>query len=129
MQIKVLVIDDRAGMAGILAEALTRSGRCISLCATHGQQGLEILKTNPFDVVVMRRHCVLSTSMSTPEFNRLANQAHPGLFFLLIVEEDVPCLLPFFPSGRVDAYLSEPFSSTDLEQTIQYLMKFQQSWP
>lgn len=67
---RVLVIEDHDQLRGFLCEVLEKYGAQVK-CAIHGKQGLEMAKTNPFDLVV--------TDVFMPEMD--------GIEFVLGVKE------------------------------------------
>lgn len=118
MSVKVLVIDDAPYIRRLIVRMLERAGYA-AIEASNGVQGLEILKAEQPDVVT----CDVSMPyMDGHEFlaeaRRDASVKHIPIIIITAIgkSEQSPELSPHV---QAEAYLSKPFSSSRLVETIE----------
>jgi DNA-binding response OmpR family regulator len=107
---RILVIDDEQSIAELIHDALTRYGHSVTM-AFNGQQGLEMLSEDSFDLVV--------TDVCMPDLNgarivtHVRNSSRPSTPVIGI--SGTPWLL-----DRVgcDAVLAKPFHLKSLIETV-----------
>ena len=107
---RILVIDDEQSIADLIQDALTRCGDMV-ITALNGQQGLELLSNDAFDLVV--------TDMCMPDLNGTAivryvrSSIRP--FTPVIGISGTPWL---FEDVGCDAILAKPFRLKSLIETV-----------
>jgi len=114
MTSRVLIVDDEARMAEVVAAALRRAGHECETCAS-GEAALAALDERGADVVV--------TDWKMPEMDgvdllRLLHARRPGLpVVLLTAHGTVPSAVAAMREGAFD-YVTKPFDNDELRATV-----------
>lgn len=102
---RVLVVDDERGVCAILTDLLSRENFKPTSC-TSGEESLELLKQEPFDVVVSDLHM---QGISGLDLLKEVRRFHPHTAFLMVTgTDDVRVGVQAMKQGA-DDYLVKPF--------------------
>jgi putative nucleotidyltransferase with HDIG domain len=106
----LLVVDDEAAVATVLARGLTNAGYRVAV-AGNGQEALEKLEERRFDLLLTD---VYMPRLRGDELQRLARAKDPDLAVLLITAiDDTACAVECLKEGAYD-FLLKPFDLTDV---------------
>ncbi|NET27899.1 adenylate/guanylate cyclase domain-containing protein [Okeania sp. SIO1I7] len=113
---KILVVDDNQVNRELLVRRLKREGHLVT-AATNGFQALEIIQSQPFDLVLldimmpqMNGYEVLETLKSDPKLRHIA-------VIMISAVDDIDSIVRCIELGAED-YLSKPFNPTLLKARI-----------
>jgi DNA-binding response OmpR family regulator len=116
---RVLIIEDDRGMAGLLQKGLQEENQVVSL-AFDGQSGLEIAKSYEFDVVVLDW---MLPVMDGPEVaRRLRKIGNSSPILMLTARDAVPDIVKGLDAGA-DDYLTKPFSFAEFLARLRALVR------
>jgi two-component system copper resistance phosphate regulon response regulator CusR len=116
---RVLIIEDDRGMAGLLQRGLQEENQVVSL-AFDGQSGLEIAKAYEFDVIVLDWMLPL---MDGPEVaQRLRKIGNSSPILMLTARDAVPDVVKGLDAGA-DDYLTKPFSFAEFLARLRALAR------
>ena len=119
-KIRVLIIDDEKSFTEELQEFLTRSGY-FSLEANSGQEGLNILKSQEFDLLVLD---VMLPGMNGLDILKEVKVNYPVLEVIIVSGHgDMDTVVQAMRLGALD-YLRKPFRHTDIQIAIERTQKF-----
>ncbi len=119
-KIKVLIIDDEKSFTEELQEFLTRSGY-YSLEANSGSEGLNILKTQEIDLLVLD---VLLPGMSGLDILKEVKAKYPVMEVIIVSGHgDMDTVVQAMRLGALD-YLRKPFRHADIQIAIERTQKF-----
>jgi two-component system copper resistance phosphate regulon response regulator CusR len=116
---RLLVMEDDAGLAGVIAQGLRESGHAVDV-AGDGREGLELAGLEPYDLVVLD---VMLPHMDGLEVCRRLRQAGtmvPVLF--LTARDSVQDRVIGLDTGA-DDYLVKPFSLSELLARVRALLR------
>ncbi len=113
--LKVLVVDDQQSMRGMARQCLKRIGIVqVSLAAT-GDAALELMRSQPFDVVI--------SDLNMPGMSGLdlaaATRAHPVLRSIPIFVATSAVYCEGLDRTNIDGVIPKPFSVTALKSTLE----------
>jgi two-component system phosphate regulon sensor histidine kinase PhoR len=121
-KVHILIVDDHPNTATLLARAVAQIGERVEVSsATSGQKALEIIQSQPADILI--------TDMIMPEMNglelieRLAN--HPGgrpSHTVLITAYEVPGLKVTARRAKVNEVISKPIRPERIRQTVEKIL-------
>jgi len=107
---KLLVIEDERRMLELLNKGLSEEGHTVS-CATDGTQGLQALRENVFDAVILD---VMMPKMNGFEFaERMRGENNGTPLLMLTAKDSVPDIVHGLEIGA-DDYITKPFSFEEL---------------
>lgn len=112
---RVLVVDDDADVRGVIQSALSRTGYDVDVVES-GVDALEIFKNRPVDIVI--------SDWKMPGMNgiQLVNRLKrhdPALATILMTGYGTKeTVIEAFTRGRINYYLSKPFSLSELLETV-----------
>ncbi len=116
---QLLLVEDDANLGQVLTEYLTIKGFSTVLC-THGKEGLEVFKTQPFDC------CLLDIMMPKMDGFTLAKEIrklNPDIPFLFLTAKSMQHdKLTGFKLGAED-YITKPFSMEELLLRLQVIFR------
>jgi response regulator RpfG family c-di-GMP phosphodiesterase len=113
---RVLVVDDEPGIRQMMNEALFREGYECRSCST-GEEALDLLRQEPFDVIVADLYMPGITGMSLLEEGR---RVRPGSAFLMATgEADARVGVQAMKKGAID-YLVKPFPMSSLVASVRH---------
>jgi DNA-binding response OmpR family regulator len=107
---KLLVVEDERRMAELLRRGLSEEGHSV-LCATDGFEGLQMVRTHSFDVVIL--------DVMMPKLNgyevaaRMRAENNSTAVLMLTAKDAVPDVVHGLEAGA-DDYLTKPFSFSEL---------------
>jgi DNA-binding response OmpR family regulator len=107
---ELLVVEDECRMLELLRKGLSREGHIVS-CAFDGSQGLQMIRENHFDVVILD---VMLPTMNGLELARRMRDEHNRTAVLMLTARDsVPDIVQGLEVGA-DDYMTKPFSFDEL---------------
>jgi CheY-like chemotaxis protein len=101
---RILVVDDAPEVCELLKKVLARASYDVQ-CAGTGEEGLELLKKQPFDLLIVDKNL---PRMHGGEVITEARRMLPQIAVILITAFPEPFSLP---PERLDGYLAKPFKS------------------
>jgi len=111
---RILIVDDEARMAEVVAAALRRAGHECETCAS-GEAALAALEVRPADVVVTDWKM---PGMDGVELLRQLRAHRPGVpVILLTAHGTVPAAVAAMREGAFD-YVAKPFDNDELRATV-----------
>ena len=113
--LNVLVVDDQQSMRGMARQCLKRIGIVqVSLAAT-GDAALELMRSQPFDVVI--------SDLNMPGMSGLdlaaATRAHPVLRSIPIFVATSAVYCDGLDRSHIDGVIPKPFSVTAVKSTLE----------
>lgn len=112
----ILCVDDESGVLSSLERSL-RLEKFKVLTALSGAAGLEILKTQPVDVVISDQRM---PEMTGCEFLRIVKEKHPGVIRIMLSGySDFNSLVQAVNEGEIFRFINKPWEPADLKITIQ----------
>jgi response regulator RpfG family c-di-GMP phosphodiesterase len=111
---RVLLVDDEPSVCQLLNDALLRAGYQCQSCST-GEEALNVLKREPFDIVITDLYMPGLSGMSLLE---QGSRVRPESAFLLATgESDARVGVEAMKNGAAD-YLVKPFPITSLMESV-----------
>ncbi len=115
MKTPILCVDDEPGNLEAL-ERIFRSDYKV-LKANSGIEALEVLKSNPDIALILSDQRM--PEMTGVEFLKKSMESHPNTIRMLLTGyTDIDSVIDAINSGQVYRYLTKPWDSVDLENTI-----------
>lgn len=112
---KLLVVEDERQMAELLRRGLSEEGHAV-MCAFDGAEGLQMVRTHPFDVVVLDVMMPKLDGCKLASCMRAERNVTPLL--MLTAKDSVPDIVRGLDAGA-DDYLTKPFSFNELLLRLQ----------
>ena len=116
MPASILVIDDDADVRGILAESLKEGGYSVTE-ASGGRQGLQLLESNSFDLVIID---YAMPGMMGPEVAAAVKELIPDQKLLLVSGYAATSAVE--TAAESIPLLGKPFKFDDLHATVRELL-------
>ncbi len=111
---RILIAEDELNMRRILAASLTRKGYSVA-SAANGREALEIMESNPADVIITD---IKMPVMNGMELLEKVNTLYPGVPVIVITAHGtVENAVEAMKCGAFD-YISKPFEMDELELTL-----------
>jgi two-component system response regulator MprA len=116
---KVLVVEDERRMSELLRQGLSEEGHSV-MCAADGSAGLEMLRSQAFDVMIL--------DVMMPKLNgyQLATRMRAGndstAVLMLTAKDSVPDIVHGLDVGA-DDYMTKPFSFSELLLRLQAIKR------
>ncbi len=111
---KVLIVDDEKGMRDLLYKVLKKEGYDV-LLAQDGEEGLDIIKTEPLDVVIADLDMPVMNGL---EMVRQAKEFDPSLTIIIITAyASIENAIEALKLGAYD-YLTKPFNIEEIKLTV-----------
>jgi DNA-binding response OmpR family regulator len=107
---KLLVVEDERRMLELLHKGLSEEGHMVS-CAVDGSEGLQMVRDNSFDVVVLDVMMPKMDGFELTRRMRTENNLTPVL--MLTAKDSVPDVVHGLDLGA-DDYMTKPFSFDEL---------------
>ncbi len=107
---KLLVVEDERRMLELLRQGLTEEGHSVA-CAVDGSQGLQMVRDNNFDVVILDVMMPKMDGFELTRRMRTENNLTPVL--MLTAKDSVPDIVHGLDLGA-DDYMTKPFSFDEL---------------
>jgi DNA-binding response OmpR family regulator len=107
---KLLVVEDEKRMAELLCQGLSEEGHNVQ-CARDGSQGLELARTQEFDVIILDVMLPKLDGYELTKGLRAEKISAPVLF--LTAKDSVPDMVRGLNLGA-DDYMTKPFSFHEL---------------
>ncbi len=104
--LRILVVDDDPSILELLTAFLLEKG-CEVEARTSGQEGLEVLRDHPVDLVLSD---VAMAEMNGFEFIRIVRANHPGIAIVLMTAFDERYPLSEALRAGADGYITKPFT-------------------
>jgi DNA-binding response OmpR family regulator len=117
--IRILVVEDEASLQKALCSGLRKYGYAVDL-AEDGEQALELIELNPYDVVVLDLNLPKINGMEVLRKVRITNKELRIL--ILSARAEVEDKIAGLDTGAND-YLSKPFHFKELEARIRALLR------
>jgi CheY-like chemotaxis protein/anti-sigma regulatory factor (Ser/Thr protein kinase) len=111
---KILVVDDEPQLRELIRAALAETGHTL-LQAESGQQGLDLLATEPVDLVLTD---FVMPSMDGLEFLERLRQTHRELKVIMITGHRTPDAVLGALRKQVCDFLSKPFTIAELRTAV-----------
>ncbi|SPF42394.1 Response regulator MprA [Candidatus Sulfotelmatobacter kueseliae] len=106
----LLVVEDEARMLELLRRGLGEEGHSVT-CAPDGEEGLQLARTYPFDVVIL--DVMMPKLDGFQMLQRMRSARVPTPVLVLTAKDTVPDVVRGLDLGA-DDYLTKPFSFTEL---------------
>jgi two-component system, probable response regulator PhcQ len=112
---RVLIVDDEENVCKALRRSLRREGYELFV-ATQPSEALELLKTQPVDLV-MSDH--LMPDMTGLQFLKIVHDRHPDcLRIMLTGHADMQTAIDAINHGEIYRFLTKPWDDTELKVTL-----------
>ena len=118
-QVKILLVEDEAVLAGIVKETLAMQGFNVTI-AGNGVEGLKLFHSTQPDICILDIMMPRKDGLSLAVEIRAVNQHIPLIF--LTAKSEVQDVIKGFDAGA-DDYVKKPFSIEELIMRIQALLK------
>src|ERR1700691_1553482 len=107
---RLLVVEDERRMLELLQKGLSEEGHTVS-CAIDGSDGLQMVRNNNFDVVILD---VMMPKMDGFELaRRMRSEKNVTPLLMLTAKDSVPDIVNGLDLGA-DDYMTKPFSFEEL---------------
>lgn len=110
VSMKLLVVEDERRMLELLRRGLSEEGHSVA-CAVDGSQGLQMVRGNSFDVVILDVMMPKMNGFELAKRMRIENNCTPVL--MLTARDSVPDIVHGLDLGA-DDYMTKPFSFDEL---------------
>ena len=112
---RILIVDDAGPVVVLCVNVLQALGYSVK-GANRGEQAVEIMKREPFDLMVLDYKM---PGMSGFEVYELAKQLHPQMAVILVTGHGTPEMLNEAHRIGFKAILLKPFTSDELRSTVE----------
>jgi len=109
--VRVLIIEDERRLAGNIARSLRESAGYAVDCVYDGEEGLYMVESNPYDLVVLDLMLPRLEGLSVLEQMRAAGNSSPVL--ILTARDDRESVIALLNAGA-DDYVTKPFDLGEL---------------
>lgn len=117
---RVLIVDDEENVTLLLQRSLARLGPALQVRVAHsGAQALELVKEDPFDLVITDYQM---PHMNGLELTRVMRQGCPNVKIILMTAYPSTFIADQVDELAVDAYLVKPFSMRHLWGIVYHLL-------
>lgn len=116
---RILIVEDEVSLQKALCKGLRKCGYAVDL-ANDGEQALELVEINPYDVVVLDLNLPKINGMEVLRVVRITNRELRVL--ILSARAEVEDKISGLDTGAND-YLSKPFHFKELEARIRALLR------
>ena len=117
---RILVVDDDEHLRMVMQETLTSSGYAVTI-ADSGQQALEILKKESFDLIISD---LMMPGIKGNELLKEAKKKYPDIgFFLISAYGTIETAVDAMKTGAYD-FITKPFSITQIESRVAHYFEF-----
>jgi DNA-binding NtrC family response regulator len=111
----LLVVDDEALLCNALGRTLRREGYRV-LTATHPEQGLQVLRSTPVDLVLSDH---LMPQMTGLEFLARVRDRHPDCVRVMLTgHADMEVAIEAINRGDIFRFLTKPWDDTELKVVL-----------
>jgi DNA-binding response OmpR family regulator len=107
---QLLIVEDERRMLELLRQGLTEEGHSV-VCAVDGCQGLQMVRDNSFDIVILDVMIPKMNGFEMARRMRMENNCTPVL--MLTAKDSVPDIVRGLDLGA-DDYMTKPFSFDEL---------------
>jgi DNA-binding response OmpR family regulator len=116
---KLLIVEDEAGMAELLRQGLTEEGHT-AMCACNGAEGFSLAKSSEFDVIILD---IMMPTLSGYELaKRLRGENVRTPILMLTAKDSVPDIVRGLNLGA-DDYITKPFSFDEVVARLHVLKR------
>ncbi len=112
---KILTVDDAGPVVVLCVNVLQALGHAVK-GANHGEAALEILRKEPFDLLIVDYKM---PGMNGFQVLAEARELYPDLRSILVTGHGTPEILKEADKMRFDAILLKPFTSNELRRTVE----------
>jgi len=116
---RMLIIEDEADLASLLAQGLRREGYAVDI-ATDGNEGYEYATVNDYDLLILDLNL---PGMNGLEICRRLRTSHPHLLILMLTARDRPGDKIAGLDLGADDYIVKPFDLGELSARIRALLR------
>ncbi len=117
---KILVVDDDEHLRMVLRETLLSAGYEVSV-AESGNQAVEILKNEPFDLIISD---LMMPGIKGNELLTQAKELYPGIgFFLISAYGTIETAVDAMKTGAYD-FITKPFSISQIESRVEHYFNY-----
>lgn len=115
---KILIVDDAGPVVVLCVNVLQALGYAVK-GANRGEAALELLRKEPFDLMVLDYKM---PGMTGFEVFQQARQLHPGMAVILVTGHGSPEILTEANRMGFSAILLKPFTSEELRGTVEKVL-------
>lgn len=115
---RILIVDDAGPVVVLCVNVLQALGHAVK-GANRGEQAVEIMKREPFDLMVLDYKM---PGMSGFEVYEQAKQLHPQMAVILVTGHGTPEMLNEAHRLGFKAILLKPFTSDELRSTVEKIL-------
>jgi two-component system response regulator (stage 0 sporulation protein F) len=115
---RILIVDDAGPVVVLCVNVLQALGYAVK-GANRGEQAVEIMRKEPFDLVVVDYKM---PGMSGFDVFAQARQLHPGMSVILVTGHGTPEILNEAQRMGFKAVLLKPFTSDELRATVEKVL-------
>ncbi len=117
---KILVVDDDEHLRMVLRETMLSAGYEVSV-AESGNQAMEILKNEPFDLIISD---LMMPGLKGNELLTQAKKLYPEIgFFLVSAYGTIETAVDAMKTGAYD-FITKPFSISQIESRVEHYFKY-----
>lgn len=116
-RLNVLVADDHPTNRRYLCLILQNSGHCVTVCE-NGEEALEIVQTEAFDVVLMDVHMPVMDGLAATRAIRGLGGAYASLPILALTADVMPGARELALEAGVSAFLAKPVQIDQLKSAL-----------
>ena len=113
---RILVVDDEEGIRNFIKEVLELFFSVEVLIASDGQQGLEIFKSNQFDLVISD---VVMPGLSGLELLKKIKKTKSKTKVIIISGYPGGIEIEEFTQAGANGFLQKPFSADDIKKLVE----------
>ena len=117
---RILVADDEAEIRSVLRKFLSGLIECDISEAADGRQALELLKKEPYDLVLMD---IKMPGISGIDATKKIKESYPGLEVLVISAWDSQSVASEALQAGASDYIPKPFQMKDVFNEISVILK------
>ncbi len=121
-RLKILVAEDNVVNRRVIAKILERAGHEAHLVG-NGEEALEVLDNERFDVVVMDLHMPVMSGIEATKLYRYANLGHSEPPIIGLTADATPAARQGAKEAGMDACLTKPIEPKHLLETIDQLVE------
>lgn len=112
---RILIVDDEENVCNALRRSLRKEGYLIFV-ANDPAQALEMLKTNPVDLVISDH---LMPNMTGMEFLKLVHDRYPDCIRMMLTgHADMQTAIDAINHGEIYRFLTKPWDDTEIKVTL-----------